>query len=76
VTGLLLISGDLATSVGFQLSVAATLGVMAGASMFAGRRPRWLFTALGATIAAQIAVVPLLLGHFGTVPVFSPLANL
>jgi competence protein ComEC len=76
VTGLLLLSGDLAISVGFQLSVAATAGVLFGAGAFAGRRPRWLWGALGATIAAQIAVVPLLLVHFGRVPVLSPLANL
>lgn len=76
VTGLLLLSGDLAFSVGFQLSVVAAAGVMAGASIFAGRRPRWLWTALGATLSAQVAVVPLLLFHFGAIPLLSPLANL
>jgi len=75
ITCLLLVSGDLATNVGFQLSVAATAGVLAGARAFAGRRPRWFWAALGATAAAQLAVTPLLLLHFGTVPLLSPVAN-
>jgi competence protein ComEC len=76
VTGLLLMSGDLAASVGFQLSVFATAGVLAGAGVFAGRSPKWAWTALAATLSAQVAVMPLLLVHFGTVPLLSPLANL
>jgi competence protein ComEC len=72
---LLLVSGDLAGNVGFQLSVAATAGVLAGAGIFSGRRPRMFWAALGATAAAQIAVTPLLLLHFGTVPLLSPVAN-
>ncbi|MBP1633275.1 MAG: internalization competence protein comec/rec2, partial [Acidobacteria bacterium] len=40
VTLLLLGWGDLAADPGFQLSVAATAGVLAGARLFAGRRPR------------------------------------
>lgn len=76
VGGLLLVSGELSGDVGFQLSVAATAGVMAGAGMFAGRLPRWIGTPLGATVAAQVAVAPILLVHFGTVPLLSPLANL
>ena len=76
VTALLLISGDLAISVGFQLSVFATAGVLAGARLFAGRRPKWAWTALAATLSAQVAVVPFLLLHFGTIPVLSPVANI
>ena len=76
VTALLLISGDLATSVGFQLSVFATAGVLVGAGMFSGRRPGWAWTALAATLSAQAAVTPLLLVHFGAVPLLSPVANL
>ena len=75
-TALLLISGDLAGSVGFQLSVFATAGVLVGARMFSGRRPRWAWTALAATVSAQAAVTPLLLFHFGSVPLLSPVANL
>ncbi|MEN8234349.1 MAG: ComEC/Rec2 family competence protein [Actinomycetota bacterium] len=73
---LLLLSGQLALDVGFQLSVAATIGILVGASMFAGRRPRALWATLGAATSAQIAVVPVLLWHFGTVPLMSPIANL
>ena len=76
VTLLLLVSGDLAVNVGFQLSAAATAGVLVGAGMFAGRRPRWLWATLGATMAAQAAVVPLLMSHFGGVPLLAPVANL
>ena len=76
VTLLLLVSGDLAVNVGFQLSAAATAGVLVGAGMFAGRRPRWLWATFGATMAAQAAVVPLLMSHFGGVPLLAPVANL
>lgn len=74
VVAVLAFDPGLVDSVGFQLSVAATAGVLVGA--------RWqlrggkLARALAVTIGAQIAVAPLLLYHFGSVPVFSPLANL
>ena len=74
-TLLVLISADLTLDPGFQLSVAATAGVIAGARMFAGRRPRWTWALLGATVAAQLAVAPLLLLHFGTLPLLAPVAN-
>lgn len=76
VGGLLLVSGELSGDVGFQLSVAATAGVMAGANMFENRLPRLIGAPLGATIAAQVAVAPILLAHFGTIPLLSPIANL
>jgi len=76
VTGLLLVSGDLATDVGFQLSVAATAGVLS-ASRVAGRHGRGPLRALlVATVGAQLAVLPILLARFGTVPLLSPVANL
>lgn len=75
VTLLLVISGDLAGEAGFQLSVAATAGVLGGAGIWAGRRPRWAWTALATTVSAQAAVAPLLLYHFGSVPLFAPLTN-
>jgi competence protein ComEC len=34
-----------------------------------------VWTALGATAAAQLAVAPLLLVHFGSIPLFAPLTN-
>jgi competence protein ComEC len=71
---LLVLTPSLTASAGFQLSVAATAGVLVGA--------RWptkggmVFRALAVTIGAQIAVAPLLLAHFGSVPMMSPLVNL
>ncbi len=76
VTVLLAVSGDLAIDIGFQLSVAATAGVLVGMRWWRGRSPRIFWTALSATAGAQIAVVPLLILHFGSVPLLSPLANL
>ena len=73
---LLLLSGQLAADVGFQLSVVATTGIMVGSGMFADRRPKALWATLGAATAAQVAVVPVLLLHFGMVPLMSPIANL
>lgn len=73
---LLTVSGDLAYDVGFQLSVLATSGVLAGVRIGASRSPRFLWSALAATVSAQAAVFPLLLLHFGTVPLMAPLANL
>ena len=76
VAGLLLVSGDLAVDVGFQLSVAATAGVLAAIELVPRRRPRWLWTALTVTVGAQVAVLPIILVHFDTVPLLSPVANL
>ncbi len=75
VTLLLLVSGDLSTDVGFQLSVCATTGVLVGGRMPLERRPRWMWRSLAVTAGAQLAVVPILLSSFGRVPLLSPLAN-
>lgn len=71
----LLVSPELAFSLGFQLSVAATIGVVAGSRMFPGLRPRWLRAGLGASVGAQIAVAPILLVAIGSIPLWSPVAN-
>lgn len=73
-TGLLLFSPALAGDVGFQLSVAATAGILFGPRL--PRKPGWLVSALGVPLAASAAVAPLLVWHFGAVPVLSPVANL
>lgn len=64
----------LTLSAGFQLSVVATAGVLVGARwpVNGGRVGR----ALAVTLGAQIAVAPLILFHFGSVPLLSPLVNL
>ncbi len=76
VTVLVLFSADLLTSVGFILSVAATAGVLVGVVAVRQRSPRWLWTTLGATVGAQLAVAPIILTVFGTMPLVAPLANL
>jgi competence protein ComEC len=76
VTLLILGSGQLAVDVGFQLSVAATAGILLGARLAGRRRPRWAWAVLSATAAAQLAVLPILLWHFGSVPLLAPVANL
>lgn len=70
-----LLVGDpgLTRNVGFQLSVAATIGVLAGSRWPVATRLR---RALAITMGAQLAVAPLLLIHFGTVPLLSPVVNL
>ncbi len=76
VTVLLLASGHLAFSVGFQLSVAATAGVLFGVASAKGRKPAWLFVPLMATMGAQVLVAPIILVVFGSVPLVAPVANL
>ena len=75
VSGSLLVSGELAGNVGFQLSVAATAGVLGGTKL-RPRGPQWLVAPLAITLGAQLAVAPLLVAHFGTIPVAAPLTNL
>ncbi|MFZ0015316.1 MAG: ComEC/Rec2 family competence protein [Acidimicrobiia bacterium] len=70
---LILADAGLVENIGFQLSVVATAGVIAGA--------RWptrgiIRRALAVTAGAQVAVAPLLLVHFGSVPLMSPVVNL
>ncbi len=74
-TLLLLTAPQLIFDVGFQLSALATAGLLLGSHVWSERRPAPLWRSLGATIAAQFAVTPLLLWHFGSVPAFSAIAN-
>jgi competence protein ComEC len=76
VTVLLLVSADLLWSVGFQLSVAATAGVLVGVTLARGRKPRWVWTSLLVTVFAQLAVAPIILSVFGSMPLWAPAANL
>jgi competence protein ComEC len=78
VLALLVVDPNLAVSVGFQLSVAATIGLVAMAGPIAQRLtllPRPIAVAAAATVAAQAGVTPLLLLHFGAVPTVTLLAN-
>jgi competence protein ComEC len=67
-------------NLGFELSGAATLGILvlapALAQRFARRMPRWLALAASVSVSAQLLCTPLLLGLQGGLPVWSLLANL
>lgn len=80
VLGLLVLDPWLVWSVGFQLSVTATAGMVALASPLADRLGRFVpspvATAAGATISAQLGVTPILLYHFHEVPLVTLPANL
>ena len=80
VLGLLVLDPWLVWSVGFQLSVSATAGMVALASPLARRFgrlvPAPLAAAAGATISAQLGVTPFLLYHFHEVPLATLPANL
>ena len=57
----------LAWSVGFFMSVGATCGLCLGAAPLAKivRRPQWLAQLIGATVAAQLGVMPVVIFIFG-----------
>lgn len=78
VTGVVLLDPLLVRSLGFQLSVAASLGivVLAGRLTASLPGPAWLRRPVAVSLAAQVGVAPLLLGAFGGLPVVAPLANL
>jgi competence protein ComEC len=65
-------------SLGFQLSVGATLAMVVGAGPLARclPGPRWLALPLAVTLAAQLGVAPLLILTFGPVGLASLPANL
>jgi competence protein ComEC len=78
VTGLLLADPFLLHSIGFLLSAGAAAGIVVLAAPFAARipGPRPVAAALGATAAAQLGVLPVLVPVFGTVPLVALPANL
>jgi competence protein ComEC len=77
---LLVLDPWLVWSIGFQLSVAATAGMVALGTALAERvarvLPRPVALALGASMAAQLGVTPILLFHFHEVPLITVPANL
>jgi competence protein ComEC len=76
---LLIADTTLVWSIGFQLSVAATAGMVALAGPLSDRLrflPRPLALAASTTMAAQAAVCPVLLFHFHEVPGVTLVANL
>jgi len=78
VMGLLLIDPFLVHSVGFLLSVGASLGIALLAVPIATHLwgPTWLRDSLATTAAAQVGVAPVLVPVFGSVPLVAVPANL
>ncbi len=78
VTALLLIDPMLVWSIGFRLSVAATVGIVLLARRLEGvlPGPGPIRRALSVTIAAQLGVAPVQLSTFGPIPLASVPANL
>jgi len=85
VAGLVLVDPFLLDVVGFQLSVAASAGIVVVSPLVLGRLPGPMrrlpgMTAVGqalaVTVGAQAAVAPLLIHHFGPLPLASIPANL
>lgn len=78
VAGLILIDPLIVWSVGFQLSVAATAGIAVGARRLAAAipGPRPIADVLGVSLAAQLAVAPLVIATFGSMPLVGLGANL
>ncbi|WP_426575056.1 ComEC/Rec2 family competence protein [Aquihabitans sp. McL0605] len=77
VAGLVLIDPLLVRSVGFQLSVGASLAIAVLAQPIARLLPgpRLLAEAVGVTLAAQVGVAPVLIPRAGGLPVVSVVAN-
>jgi competence protein ComEC len=81
---LILLAPEMLFTIGFQLSFGATLGIIlwgeALASKIAPRSEsrfvRSASSGLGTTVAAQIAVAPLLAWHFGRIPGLGGFANI
>ena len=78
VAGLLVIDPFLVHLVAFQLSVAATAGIVWWSATLADRLrgPGWFRVPFSTTAAAQLGVSPLLVAIFGPVPLASLPANL
>ncbi len=84
VAGMLVVDPATISDLGFQLSVAATCGLLVWGTRardwlvarLPRRTPKWLLESLGVSLAAQAATLPLVLLHFGTLSLVAPLANL
>lgn len=87
VFGMLVVRPQWCTEVGFQLSVAATASLVGTAALAASRGsapacPAWrrvaraVLVSLRVSTVASLATAPVLLWHFGRVPLLSPLTNL
>lgn len=83
ISGLLMfvISPEVLFDIGFQLSFAATLGILLlGSSRWVTRARGWraagpIWTDLQITLAAQIFTLPIILYNFGNLSIVAPLSN-
>ncbi len=77
VAGLLLVDPFLVHVVAFRLSAAATAGIVWLGAPLAGRLPgpAWFRVPVATTVAAQLAVSPVLVAIFGPIPLASLPAN-
>jgi competence protein ComEC len=66
----------LLTSVGFQLSVAATAGIILIDPVMKKVKMKWLIEDFRVTLAAQIATLPILIYYFSTYSPISIISNL
>ncbi|HSG86154.1 MAG TPA: DNA polymerase III subunit delta [Candidatus Limnocylindrales bacterium] len=81
---MLLLDPSVVSDAGFQLSVAATAGLLVWARPIEDRLatvrwlrvPGWLREALALSLAAQLATLPIVLASFGRLSLVAPLANL
>lgn len=71
--GMLFIDPTIVSDVGFQLSFAATVGILYVKPLFGKREG--IMSEASTTIAAQVATLPILLANFGTYSVYSILVN-
>ncbi|MFV0526851.1 MAG: ComEC/Rec2 family competence protein [Acidimicrobiales bacterium] len=79
VIGLILVDPFLVRVIGFQLSVAASAGILVAGPVIRNRLAGWpasLADPLAVTLGAQLAVLPVLVGVFGPVSTASVPANL
>lgn len=75
---MLLINPEYIFDISFQLTFAATLGVLLFTKAFErklNKFPKWFRETLATTLAAQSLVIPLLFYYFGTVSLLSPVVN-
>jgi ComEC/Rec2-related protein len=77
---LIVLSPQVVTMLGFQLSVITTLAILVFTPLtmnrFDPKLPRWLTGAVTVPLAAQLSILPLTLSTFQTVPLHSVLMNL
>lgn len=77
VVALVIVDPMLVRSLGFQLSLCATIGLLLAVRPLSERLrgPRWFANALACTVVAQLATAPLLIGMNGGVPSIATVTN-